>query len=135
MTEQVRTCTKCGEMKHHTPGVRNWCTDCRRSYDSAYKEKHRDRYQRQSRQRQRRLRWSALTAYGGDPPRCKCCGEDEVKFLSIDHVNGGGNRERTETSRWVGQHLANMGYPPGYQVLCYNCNLSKGFHGRCPHED
>ena len=25
-------------------------------------------------------------------------------------------------------------YPPGYQVLCHNCNLAKGFYGSCPHQ-
>jgi hypothetical protein len=25
------------------------------------------------------------------------------------------------------------GYPPGIQVLCYNCNMAGGFYGVCPH--
>ena len=25
-------------------------------------------------------------------------------------------------------------FPKGFQVLCHNCNLAKGFYGKCPHE-
>lgn len=25
-------------------------------------------------------------------------------------------------------------YPKGFQVLCHNCNLAKGFYGKCPHQ-
>jgi hypothetical protein len=31
--------------------------------------------------------------------------------------------------RW----LKNSGYPPGFQVLCFNCNFAKHRKGQCPH--
>lgn len=71
--------------------------------------------------------------------RCACCGETELKFLSIDHIEGGGNKHRKAIGRGAGgtfyRWIIKEGYPPGYQVLCYNCNLAKGFFGRCPHQD
>jgi len=74
----------------------------------------------------------ALTHYGG---KCVCCGETTQEFLSIDHINGGGNKHRQEIGigqiyRW----LEKNNYPTDFQVLCYNCNLSIGFNGYCPHQ-
>ena len=77
-----------------------------------------------------KLRADVLTGYGG---RCKCCGIGEIKFLSIDHVNGGGNRQRKAGIK-IYSWLRNNNYPLGFQVLCHNCNLAKGFYGECPHK-
>jgi hypothetical protein len=87
-------------------------------------------YQRELR---RRRREDALTAYGG---RCTCCGETAYEFLTIDHPDGGGRKEREGLHMWgsafIG-HLARQGYPPGYRVLCHNCNSAYGYYGYCPH--
>ncbi len=32
--------------------------------------------------------------------------------------------------RW----LRNQGWPQGFRILCHNCNMARGFYGRCPHE-
>ena len=32
------------------------------------------------------------------------------------------------------RYLKIRGFPPGYQVLCHNCNQAKGFYGKCPHQ-
>lgn len=82
----------------------------------------------------RRYREEAFAAYGG---ACACCGEKNYEFLTIDHPDGGGRKEREENfapggssfARW----LARQGYPPGYRVLCHNCNSSYGYYGYCPH--
>jgi hypothetical protein len=61
-----------------------------------------------------------------------------MRFLTIDHINGGGTVERKRLKRqgvtfygW----LANECFPPGYQTLCMNCNFAKGHWGACPHRD
>lgn len=88
-----------------------------------------------SREVERRRR--CIMAYGG--PICACCGETTYEFLTIDHINGGGNKH-AEARRDKGQHanlythLIAEGFPPGYQVLCYNCNCAKGNYGVCPHQ-
>ena len=41
-------------------------------------------------------RLTVLQFYSAQIPFCKCCGEKEMKFLSMDHVNGGGNKHRKE---------------------------------------
>lgn len=30
--------------------------------------------------------------------------------------------------------LRRNNYPNGFQVLCHNCNMAKGFYGKCPHQ-
>lgn len=81
----------------------------------------------------RRLKKECLIAYGS---KCSCCGEQQYEFLSLDHVNNDGAKHRKEIGgggriyAWAKKHS----YPPNLQILCFNCNLSKGFHGYCPHQ-
>ena len=80
----------------------------------------------------RRNRMAVLNHYGLS---CACCGEKTVQFLGIDHMNGGGNQHRKKIgggSRFY-QWLRQQGFPTGYQTLCHNCNMAKGFYGECPH--
>jgi hypothetical protein len=80
-----------------------------------------------------KLRMEVLNAYGA---QCQCCGEDQEEFLCIDHVDGGGRNHRKEigTGDSVYRWLRQEGYPPGYQVLCHNCNFALGLRGYCPHQ-
>lgn len=83
----------------------------------------------------RRRKQKVIDAYGG---KCACCGEHRFEFLSIDHINGGGKAHRA-TLRLVGNEiyrwLESNGFPKDkYRLLCYNCNLSHGYYGYCPHQ-
>lgn len=85
-----------------------------------------------------RVKLEAFDAYGGRA--CVCCGESEVKFLSLDHVNNDGNVHRATTKRRGVRYpyLKKMGWPndPPLQVLCMNCNWGKRINGGiCPHKD
>lgn len=79
-------------------------------------------------------------AYGGVV--CRCCGENEIKFLSLDHVFNDGYAERDKSNRRKGgvplyRRLRKLGYPDKhrYQVLCMNCNFGKKINkGTCPHD-
>ncbi len=81
-----------------------------------------------------KLRDDVFCAYGGY--RCACCGEREPKFLSIDHINGGGQKHRKVIGggnfyTW----LRKYNFPSGFQVLCHNCNLGRSLNGGiCPHQ-
>lgn len=83
-----------------------------------------------------RTRLEALEHYGGYPPKCDCCGETEMQFLTIDHMDSNGHKMRREHNvrgGGLGRLLKQLGYPKGYRVLCYNCNCSIGHYGFCPH--
>lgn len=86
---------------------------------------------------QRKLK--VFTHYCNGPPKCmnpNCHtpnGETDIRCLSIDHVNGGGNAHRRKVTRiskggesfylW----LIGNGYPSGFQVLCMNCQFIKRY--------
>ncbi len=70
--------------------------------------------------------------------QCACCGSDDFDSLTIDHIEGGGNRHRnlifngnvcsgSPFHLWLREN----GYPYGYQVLCKRCNCSKGITNKC----
>lgn len=84
---------------------------------------------------QARLRDEVYSVYGGE---CICCGEREPRFLTLDHIDGGGTRHRQEVGwgskfyRW----LKREGFPPIVQVLCFNCNNGRHLNGGvCPHQE
>jgi hypothetical protein len=78
------------------------------------------------------LRNAIFDAYGR---KCVCCNESVPEFLSIDHINGGGNQERLKAGRGVRlwRILRKRGFPPGYRTLCYNCNNAIAYYKICPH--
>lgn len=101
---------------------------------------HLDKYADAISERNRNLKLDTFNAYGG--PKCAClsCPQREFAMLSmltIDHINGGGNKHRKEILKDRGgtsfyRWLKKQGYPSGYQVMCWNCNLSKRY-GPCEH--
>jgi hypothetical protein len=88
-----------------------------------------------TKERESLLRKEVLDYYGGS--KCACCGESTIEFLSIDHINGGGNKHRKEIGkgRRIYRWLKFNHYPTGFQVLCMNCNHAKGSYGICPHQE
>lgn len=83
-----------------------------------------------------RYKIAVLEHYGGKPPKCACCGEDKIPFLSVDHINGGGSKERKITKRRSNYDwLVKNDFPKGFQILCMNCNWAKGIYGKCPHKE
>lgn len=90
-----------------------------------------------TRKLQGQIKEAVYAAYGGYI--CKCCGETEPMFLSIDHIENNGAAERRSGVYKGGGNafyawLKKQGFPPGYQVLCMNCQVGKHKNkGVCPH--
>jgi hypothetical protein len=90
-----------------------------------------------SRRQHKELKLEVIAGYGG---RCRCCEIDIWEFLSIDHVAERGVDERKRLGRkYVSsaslyRKIIREGFPPEYQILCYNCNMALGFFGYCPHK-
>lgn len=110
---------------------------------SKYKEKYRDVINAKIREHHKKTRWQLKTEiinhYSNGTMQCACCGEKHIEFLSINHINGGGNKHRREIGMSGGgvtfyRWLAKNNFPEGFNVLCYNCNLSLGHCGYCPHQ-
>ena len=79
------------------------------------------------------FREAVLDHYGR---RCACCGETQVVFLTVDHVNNDGAEHRkTVHASAIYRWLLRSGFPPGFQILCFNCNCGKQRNGgTCPHQ-
>ncbi len=79
------------------------------------------------------LRKQALTYYGG---KCECCGEPRCDMLTFDHKIQTKHKVRGVALTYgVIREYEKSGYPNAkYRVLCWNCNIARGFYGYCPHK-
>jgi hypothetical protein len=74
------------------------------------------------------MKLSILSYYSNGTVRCSSCGTTDIRTLSIDHINGGGTKhikELHKMSKNFYNWLIENNYPPGYQVLCMNCQWVK----------
>ncbi len=124
------TCGLCRQAKEQIEVQRKMAIQERRPRPPSDKNDKRNEY---ARQRSASIKRETIDRYGGE---CACCGEKELVFLAIDHIYGGGRKDRLEKNWKTGAMfygaLRRAGYPDAYQVLCFNCNWAKS-HGGCPH--
>jgi hypothetical protein len=77
------------------------------------------------RDKSRNLRDEVFIILGG---KCTHCSITDKRVLQIDHINGGGRRDRknytTEANYY--RHIININCD-GYQLLCANCNWIKRY--------
>jgi hypothetical protein len=101
---------------------REWTRNNRASYNKS-KWKYRDA-----------LKARAIAYYSDGTSKCAWCGHSDLDALCLDHINDDGalDRKRLKISgRGNGsgsrtyEALSKLGFPPGYQVLCANCNMAK----------
>ena len=100
-----------------------------REYNHIYQQNHKLEMSMQSREYNLKRKNRVLIHYGNGECACIQCGESRIACLSIDHINGGGNKHRKaigEDSRFYAW-LENNNYPEGYQTLCMNCQWIKKF--------
>lgn len=96
--------------------------------------KHNEREKQKHRDRAFLLRKMVLTHYSNGLLECACCGENIYAFLTLNHLKGGGTKERKAINPALSRTLINKNYPKGYDVLCYNCNCADAFNKGCPHK-
>lgn len=159
------TCRKCREEKPRIKPQCNLCRQCFNEYMREYNKRNSDKVKAQKREKYRakrrdepewveserirsleyyhNLRREVFNAYGG--MKCACCGETEESFLTLDHVNNDGAEHRRALTGKTGKvqgvssgtyaWARRNGFPPGFQVLCMNCNFSKSRNGGvCVHQ-
>lgn len=124
-----------GYRKYITPEQKELQKKNIRNCHINYNNKHKVEINNHNKENNQKRRMIVLQFYGGNPPKCACCGEKEIKFLSIDHIKGGGTKHRKEmgVGKSIYPWLIRNNFPEGFQVLCHNCNMAKGFYGICPH--
>ena len=118
-------------------------TDTRKQYDRQkqvecnreFRKRHPESASIYTKKYRTKCRYEAIKYYSNGTMCCACCGENHYEFLSIDHINGGGDlMRRTLGHGNISQWLKSRDFPSGYRVLCHNCNMSLGFYGYCPHK-
>lgn len=146
------TCTKCHKIKFAKDffkrnydgknGRCSHCKDCRRIADATHRKRTVEQHKLNrlkikpwinsyNKTRYGRVRLLMIDAYGG---KCNCCGERNTRFLTIDHINNDGYKERG--NRGIMFKLRRLGWPKDiYQLLCWNCNCGRAANGGiCPHK-
>lgn len=88
----------------------------------------------------RELRRLVLLELGG---ACYCCGLDDLRFLTIDHVHNDGNYHRklntgkSKNGYTILLDIQKQGFPKDrYRAACYNCNCARNLTRDkvCPHQ-
>jgi hypothetical protein len=119
-------CISCGANKATQSTVR--CTKCvehRKALAKKYKVPQKGLVKKVLRER--------VFEYLG--PKCACCDTEHRAFLTIDHVNRDGSKERTDTKQMAMFRAVLRGERPDIRILCYNCNFGREFNGGvCPHQ-
>ena len=79
------------------------------------------------------IKQETFKAYGG--VICSCCKITEIEFLTLDHMEGNSWRNyKWRAGDKLYLELRRANYPPGFQVLCFNCNIARYNNGGiCPH--
>jgi hypothetical protein len=123
-------------------------------YAREWRKKNREKFRATQKRAQQSTRLEALQHYSKEVPKCACCGEQGIPFLTIDHINGDGAAHRREIGMAQGnveqverqKQKVSMGgngfvywlkknnWPEGFQVLCANCNFAKRSGAECPHQ-
>lgn len=143
----MKTCTQCGKRKRLSsfyikPNGKPYghCKACQRERTRAWREANPEKQSAAATAYQRRrytqLKLEVVAAYGGC---CSCCGEEEIHFLTIEHIGGvPEHHKRADGKRLPGStilaRIKNEGFPNYITVLCFNCNCSLGMFGFCPHQ-
>jgi len=85
----------------------------------------RDKWRTRKTECRTQTRLKIIEILGG---KCVRCGETDMRCLQVDHVNGGGNKERRNTGNNNSKLYRRMlEHPEDYQLLCANCNWKKRY--------
>jgi hypothetical protein len=107
------------------------------------RKKHKDQRRLERKLYGRNKRIEILSHYSMGKPKCKRCGNDDIRVLSIDHINGGGCKHQQEIKSKNGQHkkttlqqwILNNNFPEIFQILCMNCQYIKRWeHNEHPYQ-
>jgi len=71
-----------------------------------------------------------INMYSNGEACCAWCPQSDIDVLCLDHIDEGQTKAFTEKyghrgGKFLFAKLRQMDYPPGFQVLCSNCNLKK----------
>jgi len=151
MAEPTKTCSKCGEVKPlddfyknkaNKDGASCWCKTCKNEYSKQYFRENPNKIRHIKKKYHHSLKKKVLSILGDS---CECCGTNIYEFLTVDHINNDGYKERNSNtgSRGIYRKVIKL-YEENpdevfkrYRILCFNCNIGRTFteNGICPHKN
>lgn len=144
---EMRTCKYCGmeypisSFKKSEGYITHKCRKCYNLTQKRYKAsarkrrasdpKYLSRRNFDARRQAARTRSRVIGHYSGGSMRCSWCHEDDYMVLTIDHINndGAAHRKNGVVGSRLYRFLVKNKFPPGFDVLCMNCNLAKKING------
>jgi hypothetical protein len=131
------------KQNNYPSGYQVLCSNCNNKKErkkSRMKEISYTVLHKRNNQKYKNLKFNVFSHYKTDNKiQCSCCGVNDLDILCTDHINGDGAKHRA--SGELGTHgqkiyswLKRNNYPPGFRILCHNCNQSIGKYGYCPHD-
>lgn len=133
-------CKKCVSEEMHKYYLRN--KEKLKKRTRLWKKNNKEKVIKESQRYRKELKIKALKAYSrNDNIQCVCCGEKEIDFLCLDHIDNNGAQERKRKKYGLGtsflKWLKVNNYPKNLrlQTMCFNCNMSKRIQGGvCIHQ-
>ena|ERR1035437_10348569 len=133
----MKTCSKCKTVKPLTKyykdcgtidGYQYICKACRKV---AYPPT--DKTRATARKTAKKLKEKLVISYGS---KCTCCGEAEIRFLTLEHRNKDGkeHRKKMRSRDLIYRDVLRRGSPPEYTIYCMNCNFAERNGIPCPHK-
>lgn len=147
-----RPCRKCSvqpatyRFKPSNPdGYDVVCVDCKNAQSYAWRARQPaatqdeiDTRNQKAKAKRDELKREVFGAYGGE---CYCCHLKDIRFLTLDHINGDGAEHRKRENTKSGQHtykwIKKNNFPQDiFRVACFNCNCAAFANNNiCPHQE
>lgn len=103
----------------------------RRKRSKYWREKHPEHLYTQQHNRLQELKREVLTHYGFGNCACVRCGFDDLRALSLDHIEGkSGSQDNGRYGNGLYAWTRDNDYPAGYLTLCMNCQVIKRIQNR-----
>lgn len=149
----LKQCSECHKKKslrffyrdiQKSDGLTSNCRDCKRKrhleyyekskekrkeYSKRFYSKYNERIKELNKDRYRKVMIELFDLLGN---KCSICEEKDKRVLGVDHINGGGHRERMikgSSYTYYQAMIDSVKNKEGkYQLLCANCNLKEAFN-------
>lgn len=134
-----KKCKKCSEIKdvvnfsktkRYKDGFHIYCKPCRVKLQRVVFLKNPETQRSYKRKWNKNLK-NQVFEYYCDSKEFKCmkCGFSDIRALTLDHIEGQGNKHRKDVGyvyRWVVKN----DFPEGFQILCMNCQFVKKYENK-----
>lgn len=100
---------------------------------AAWAKKNREKVRLSTKNSLNKLKDKVFSLYGS---MCSCCGETGKSFLTVDHINGDGYKDKKIFRGLYSKYkkIVEDKDQTKYQILCWNCNCAKRSNKTCPHQ-